>query len=697
MIATMPRTADRRQLRTEWRPAVRQELRRFASLARGQRLRSRVEFAEQVIVIPEGPCAGERWRRDVQPWSYWVLHLMDTLGFRKFRGSGCVQSGKTFTFNVINCAYHLFERVESVGFMVPEMDMAETKWIEELHPVMESSPAIAPLLPRSGAGSRGGFGTLIKFQNGASLKFLGGSGKDSRRSGATLPVILKTEVDRYDTATASSRETPPTEQGEARTAAFDELAYSYEECTVTTEDGRIWTEINEGTGTQLYVRCPECGEHVLPHREDLVGIDECADVIEAGERGAFACPACKSLWTEQQRDEEILRVDRIVPVHRGQTIHTSTDGLPIIEGEMPRTDRLSISANAFHNKFWRVKSIAKEEWRALYTKHPDEQDLKRRQFAWVLPAESKDIDLVNLTLGDTYKRYQDTGLRVVPPNTRWLSRGVDPSKRRLHYVVRAWSTEDGDTWFGRAIDIGEIPVEWESLGVREGLIDALTTLRTKREVYHDSRGEAYPVHMSLVDLGWMEEVIWAWLLDLHERDIKGWMGVLGRGQSEPPGSGSYVHPRKIDPVKGPVLWRGENCHIRLSDTYNLPFVMENSDEWKTFIHQGLGTPLDKNGALSHFEPVDNDERRMIRQYLKEVLSETPHLRKVPRRGPVIIWEHDNAVPNHRLDSDCYSCVGGNCLGVRIVTREPTSITDQSGNAGVGEVLTMPDGRPYMQV
>jgi len=225
-------------------------------MARGRRLRSRVEFAKQVIVLPEGPHENEHWRPHFQPYAYHVLHLMDTLGFRKFRGTGCVQSGKTFTLDVIPLAWHIRERKENVIFGLPEMDMAETKFLEEILPVFEASPELRWLLPKKGRGSRGGFATLIKFTNGCSLKFMGGSGKDSRRSGATAPVVIKTEVDRYDQTTEASRETTAVEQMEARTEAFDDRMFSYEECTVTTQDGRIWSEFNAGTGTDLYTQCP---------------------------------------------------------------------------------------------------------------------------------------------------------------------------------------------------------------------------------------------------------------------------------------------------------------------------------------------------------------------------------------------------------------------------------------------------------
>jgi len=620
---------------------------------------------------------------------------MDTLGFRKYRGTGCVQSGKTFTLDVIPLAWHLKERRENVIFGLPEMDMAETKWIEEIQPVFQASPELRWLLPVTGRGSRGGFATLIKFRNGCSLKFMGGSGKDSRRSGATAPVVIKTEVDRYDQSTEASRETTAVEQMEARTEAFDDRMFSYEECTVTTEDGRIWSEFNAGTGTELYTQCVECRQPVLPGRDDLHGVEDSGNILQAAEACSFACPKCGAVWEESDRDS-MLAVERLVPVHRGQVPVLGDDGRVRVEGPLPPTDKLSIRWNAFLNRFWRAATIAKAEWSALYSKHPDEMDLKRRQFAWALPAEPKEFDLVPLTLGEVFNRFSGWGVGVVPSHTRWITRGVDVSKTKLDYVTRAWSTEDdGKTWFGRAIDIGEVDVEWETLGVREGIIDALTKLRTEKSVFQDRQGNVHPVHLSLIDGGWMEEVIWSWLIDLKERDINGWMIVLGRGQSEPPGRGAYNEPHKVDAAKGPCLFKGENCYIRLSDKHKLPFVIENTDEWKSFVHDAYATPVNQNGALTHFNAVTAAEKKVIREFVKQELSETRKRRKVPHRGIVDVWVHENSVPNHKFDADCYACVGGNLLGVRIATRArhvPTPPEPQATQS-----ITMPDGRPYMQM
>ncbi|MGD9632560.1 MAG: terminase gpA endonuclease subunit [Pirellulales bacterium] len=657
-----------------------------------------MQFAREVIVIPEGPFEGEHWREDFQPYAFHVLNLMDTLGFRKYRATGCVQSGKTFNIDIVNLAWHIRERKENVVFGIPEMDMAESVWKEKIEPVFDASPELRWLLPTRGRGSKGGFGTLIKFRNGTALKFMGGTGKDSRRSSFTAPVAIKTEVDRYDTAAEGSREAPPVEQMEARTESFDDLAFSYEECTVTTEEGRIWNEIKAGTGTELYSQCRSCWEWQLPDRDSFHGIEDAVDVLIAAELGRFACVHCGVIWEESDR-QQMLRVDRLAPVHRGQTIRSGGDGIALIEGPMPATDRLSIRWNAFLNKFHKTTTIARDEWNALYSKTPDAADLKRRQFGWALPSIPTEFEIVPLTLNDVVNRFvTDERKGIVPPFTRWITRGVDLRGTQLHFVTRAWCSEDGEHWESSAFDIDELPVPSESLNVREALIESLNQLRDERQFnfYRDADDNEYVVNFTLVDGSWQEEVVFSYMLDLEDRGIHSWMVVMGRGQSEPPGKGSYVEPRKVDAVKGPVFWNGEQCHVRESRKFGIKFCMANSDHWKSFSRNGYKTQPGNNGSLRHYQPVTAAEKKTVREYGRHTTAEKLFRKHVPGRGVVDVYRNDSDRHNHYGDADYYCCVGGNMLGVRVFTRERSS-PPPAPPREESEPIKMPDGRAYMEI
>lgn len=675
---------------------------RYATAACGRRLRSRVEFAEQCIVVPEGPYQGEHWRSHFQPFTYHVLHLMDSAGFRKFRFTGCVQSGKTFLV-VINVLWHLFERNETVIYGVPDIhETGADKWREELLPVIDASPQMRQFLPRQGRGSKGGIPTAIKFTNGATLRFMGAGGGDHRRSHYTAPVVVKTEVDRYDIATESSRESSPVEQMEARTEAFNERAFSYEECTVTTASGRIFTELERSTRTRLCVPCVGCGEYVFPTRENFVGHEDAPNVHEAKTLGAFQCCACKTLWSEEDR-RCMVTVENILPLHGEQTARIHEGGGVIVEGEIPQTDRLGVAWNAFHNLFWSTGKIAADEWNALYAANRHEADKKRRQFAWAIPAEPDEFALNALTVAEMKERTCSHSLRQVPPNTRWLSAGVDCRQTELHFVVRSWTLE-GETVQAYITDIGTFHVDSRNLGVRAGLLAALVGLRERlRAGYRDSDGKTYKPGWTLIDIGWQERIVWEFLVDCALKNIRGFMPILGRGQSQPKGKGSYVQPDKI--TKGKIDWIGEQCYIRVSEHYRdlfhaqgiaapAYFVFANSDVWKSFLRDGYKTPKGQPGALFTFQAETKEERDVLNLYENQIRAEKVEQKVVQGRGVVEVWKNDSRRPNHLGDADYYACVAANILGVRVAVKSRRYVVEETVRR---EPLTMPDGRAFMEV
>jgi phage terminase large subunit GpA-like protein len=680
---------------------MREGVRNFTLAARGTAFRSRLQFAQEVIVIDEGKFKG-RWRIETQPYAAHAFHLMDTLGFRKFRAMGCVQSGKTTNLSLINLAWHLYERREDCIVGIPQLKMAENVWSTKIEPLFRKSPELRQILPTTGAGSRGGFSDLIRFRNNATLKFMGGGGSDDERSSHTAPVVLKMEVDKYDTAPGVSREGPPPEQMSNRAESFGDDAFDYEECTVSDETGRINTEVKDGTQTWLYYECPHCREWIRPFRTDFVGIEDCENVRTAQEQGSFKCPKCTALFSEDER-KAMTEFERCVPVHSGQAITKGKRGKPIIKGDLPPTDKFSFSWNAFDNRFWSTKHIATGEWRAMYSTKSTEMDKNRKQMAWTEPSTPEEINLTPLTLANLMQRSGGHGHLVAPAATNWMSCGVDVRKTQLHFVVKAWtSTVRDETQIvqGHSVDMGFLDVDSAKLGVRMAVLDALKRFRDKLlEGYHCEDGRLLTPGWTLIDAGWRERIIWEFILDCADNKIRGFMPILGRGQSEPPGKGSYVHPRETNKK---VLWIGEECHIRRSSQYEQffidsgiadppMFVMANSDEWKAFTRDGYETPIGQPGALTTFTATTHDEKKLLLEHGKQLLSESERMKVVPRRGSVIVFENASRRPNHYGDCDYYSCVAGNICGVPIAVRDRRrpKRSDQK------PTIITPDGSPFV--
>ncbi len=242
-----------------------------------------------------------------------------------------------------------------------------------------------------------------------------------------------------------------------------------------------------------------------------------------------------------------------------------------------------------------------------------------------------------------------------------------------------------------------VPVKSEERGVRQALFDALCELRDTPALneYRAPDGKPHIVNFSLVDAGWLEDVVWAFMIDSHQKGIKGWMPVLGRGQSAPPGSGAYSHPTPDKLTeKSRLQWIGEQCYISKSKHVGLSFCTENSDVWKSFVHDGYKTPPGSPGSLSCFDPSTKEDEALLVTYRRHLLAEKREWREVPKRGKVAVWI-DSGADDHYFDADAYSCVAANILGVSVVTRVRPNVRHVAPRPV--QSITMPDGRPYMEM
>ena len=194
----------------------------------------------------------------------------------------------------------------------------------------------------------------LQFGNGATLKFMSGGGGDKSRAGFTARVVIITETDGMDQAAGTSRESDKITQLEARTRAYGTRKRIYMECTVSTEQGRTWQEYTHGTHSRILLPCPHCQDWVVPDRKDLTGWQGAATQAEARRLGAFACPACRQTWSEDDR----VRANRGCRLaHAEQTV----DDQGAVQGSLP----LACDGNAVSSSISQGKPVAREQRRAV--------------------------------------------------------------------------------------------------------------------------------------------------------------------------------------------------------------------------------------------------------------------------------------------------------------------------------------------
>lgn len=647
------------------------EVRFLIGVARTPKIRSIRQFAEDEIIIPDGPFKGRRFRVDRNPVSRLWFEAVDSGRWNRLVATGPTQSGKTLKCFVIPTLYHLFELNETVICGVPNMDMAGDKWREDLFPAIEAS-RFRDLLPRDGAGSRGGKVEAIKFRNGATLKFMSGGGGDKKRAAFTSRVLVVTETDGMDEAGVSSREADKITQMEARTRAFGSRKRIYLECTVSIEQGRTWREYKAGTESRIAVQCPHCDGWVIPEREDLVGWQDSESVLEAREQSAFACSACGGLWSEQQR-HQMNRGAKLF--HRGQEISPNGE----VVGIAPQVDTLGFRWHAFHNMLIPASDVAMDEWHAQRDADEDNAEKEMRQFVWALPhipsiEKEHHVEIESII----HRQHKEQTRAVVSPECELLTAGVDVGKYLLHWVVIGWAVGAR----GHVVDYGRIEVPSSDMPLEQAV---LVALREWREIATTGFPQKDPVkgkqllavEESWVDSGYQTEAVYHFCRESG----RGFQAVKGYGASQR--VNRYYH--SPDRLTDGVRHIGDGHHITWLTNQGIALAHINSDHWKTWVHGALTCPKDGPGAMTLFR----GEPREHLSFAKHLTAEEKTTEFVPGKGERVIWNQKRK-NNHWFDTVYMASAAGNYRGVRLI--EPTDETVK-GETRV-HLPRRPDGQSF---
>lgn len=663
------------------------EFKQFFRASRTPVLRTMRQFAEQEIISPPtSPNPDEHFSGDFIPWQGHWLDAIDSGLYIEHALTAITQGGKSFVGFVIPTLYHLFEVGETVVCGLPSMDTAGDKWREDFLPVIEQT-RYRELLPSGGRASKGANNpTAIKFRNGATLRFMSGGGNDKARASFTARVIVITEADGLDTSAATSQETSKIKQIEARARAFADRKRIYKECTVTVEEGHIWSRYTAGTQSRLVLPCPHCREFVLPGREDFLGYQDAADEREARKESAFHCPECGEAWTEDERCEA-NRAAKLI--HAGQTI----DSTGMIHGDHPPTTVLGFRASAVHNLMTNTAQIAAEEWNAIRAPNIEVAEKEQMQFVWCLPYKSPDFESERLTIKAVESCESDRFERgVIPASHPTLVLAMDMGKWKSHWYAMAFAP-DGSP---HTVEVGLIEMQTAKTGIEAAFVKALDAFeQIAMHGWLNTQGTHIRPEVALVDSRYETELVCNWM-KARPREVL-FLPTLGHGVGQWKTT-PYTKPKKLSPE---VKVIGEEFHIAWHPARQLFLVHINADYWKTWLHARISTPLyeegtpntglPKPGRFSIYQPRGTDKQ--LNTLLKHLVSEHRERTFVTGKGEVTKWVADSR-ENHWLDGAALCCVAGSYCGVKLIDQtEPPIVTGEPMQETKN--FTTPDGRPYL--
>jgi phage terminase large subunit GpA-like protein len=620
------------------------------------------EWAEDELVIPTGPYAGQRYRTIRQPFTRLWFDAVESGRWSEFCGTGPSQSGKSLSLFVIPILYHLLEHRETVIVGLPTLEMAKDKWERDLLPVIEKT-SYRDLLPRGGSGSRGGHFTEMGLRNGATIKFMSSGGGDKSRAYYTSRVIVFTETDGMQAAQSTSAEANPIEQIKARARAYSiRERRIFAECTVTNENGWIWDSIHRrGTGSQIALRCPHCCKWTTPGRDDLHGWREAESDMEAAAKANFYCPSCGEEWTEDQR---VAANRSATLLHKGQEI----DGKGEIVGPDPQTLCFGLRVSAVNNCLLSSADVAVDEWEAARKDDDPDTQKKLFQFVWALPYTPGDVEQVRLDRDATSQRKAPASSKgSVPDDTDWITVGVDVGKYRCHWTAIAYRQE---TRSALIFDYGTI--EFREVGQDGQTLDANHLgfdhfWRTQFAVWRDrilagwpgTDGARWEPDKVLIDARYQGDdpdrrVIYDYLREIRDKRFMATVGV-GSGQVE---RKRYRQPRKRNKQ---IQQIGHHYFIQWSNDTRQYTVHVDSDQWKTILHMALAKKIDQPGSLVMFDSMNPNEHRT---FVRHLTAEHRVQKFEPGRGTVQQWEVESSA-NHWLDATVYAFAAGHLVGFRL--------------------------------
>jgi phage terminase large subunit GpA-like protein len=603
--------------------------------------RSITQFAEQEIIIPNGPFSGQYFNVQTQPFVRLYFGAIESRKYQRFAVVGPTQSGKTLCASVIPTLYQLFECADDVVFGAPTIDLAKDKWTKDFAPVIRHT-RYAHLMPTKGTGARGGTPTGINFLNGASLRFMTGGSSDKGVAGYTARVIAITEVDGMDDAMSTSREADRISQLEVRGDAFGLSKRVYLECTASIPDGRIWREYKEGSHCVIEKPCPYCGAWVTPEREHIRGWRDCASERAVVDAAYFVCPAC---------DHPLTATDRVDMNHACRARVDNHDSLTF-----------SFSWNAFDNLFWTPGEVGLDEWRAAHRPEHERDNAEKvqHQFKWAMPYESKIDDLeevIELNLADAVYVYKRG---VVPEWADILTFGADVHAKLLYWSLVAWKL-DGTC---HVADYGKIENPHKDHGqeeaVRLGLVDLNTLAQTSWP--QNNKSQPKKLNGGLVDARWLPDVV-VGVVAPPLFPVQGFSAFANFKKFR----GRYSKPKLTNDIVKQIGdgWHKERRKTEKGTRY-VGFVVD-SDDAKSFVHRRLATPQGQPGAMTFFQNTEPDGHK---EFLDHLTSE----RQVLKKG-IIIWVEavdpvtgQKRTQNHWLDCMGYAAMAARAAGVKVVTQ-----------------------------
>jgi len=236
-----------------------------------------------------------RWDNDTTPYARSIMDLFSREHVRELYIAGGSQTSKTDISH--NCwGWVATHEPGSALIGMQDRTTGTETMNDRFLPMVKDTPSLRRLITKNADDMAL---TRIRLKNGM-VTYLAWGNSEGRAASKPIRYLFLSEVDLY----------PPhmIKKLRARTGAFSGMEKILEECTVSTEAGRIWSVQHQVQASfDIEVKCPHCGAYQIM---DPANIQWPEGVVEPGglirdEDAWYLCSANGCTWDDHDRDEAV--------------------------------------------------------------------------------------------------------------------------------------------------------------------------------------------------------------------------------------------------------------------------------------------------------------------------------------------------------------------------------------------------------
>lgn len=383
-------------------------------------------WAERHLIVPDGPYAGARYRKDVNPYLAPIMDAWALPEVEEILVCGAPQTGKTLCMYGCLC-FAIAMRQGPRMVAMPDDDMMIKVVEAKLKPMFRKTKPIATLLQKIRS-------NRIDFSDTTKL-YLSSAASPSQRATISVQDLFLDEEALFRQFVGQG---VPVTDFKERTRS-----YSYKRKImriskpVGDESCSIWADLELMDEVRDFMcMCPACGTMQVLAEEHIITEHKVQDPVrvERERLGRYRCPHCKLHWSDYMRDQAVARGSW----QARESVHA------------PR--RIGYHLPAILSSAVSLSEIAATNLRLKLTDEADQHQayangMWARPYKPVIVKTSEDVVL---QLCD-----KDLPARTVPEGYVAVTIAVDMQKRGFWYMVCAWTPRLDCT----VIDYGRLK-EW---------------------------------------------------------------------------------------------------------------------------------------------------------------------------------------------------------------------------------------------